>query len=139
MKQRKAFWRYLIPAEVLTSIGLTRIATNILEKARKSAVESSDGGRLAAVYAAQASLERRKGDAVSAIALLKKAVEVAPADEVGIRHVDLAMAYKEKGDYDAATSHFSHALGSLSSEVGHKFKEDVEAQLQQCRQKLRQR
>ena len=136
MKRRAKFWRYILTAEVLTTIGFANMARKLLEKSLKNVLGTDEPHRLAAVYAAQASVEERCGDIAKASALLEKAIEVAPVDEVSLRHFDLAVLQEKQRNYQAAVSHLSMALHLLDSSVSQECREDIQTKLNECREKV---
>lgn len=137
MRRKIKFWRYLIVGQVLAAIGANRLAEWILGRAMTAAVERDDSGGIAAVYSVQAFLEERKSDKRHALALLKKAVEVAPDDEKDSYYCELGMLYKAQGDYPAAVLNLTEALRLLESDASQEYRTRLEAELRECREKAR--
>ncbi len=98
-----------------------------------AALSRGEPAEIASIYAAQASLEELRGDKISAVTLLKKAVE-AQSDEAWYR-CELALLYKDQGDYASAASHLSEALQRLRPDIAMEFRARLEAELLECRRK----
>jgi tetratricopeptide (TPR) repeat protein len=121
-------------AEMCSAIGATRLAEKAIRRASTIAFSGSTPSRIASVYSTEASIAERKGDKTEAIALLKKAVEVAPATEgAAVYHCELGMLYKTRGDNNSAVFHFTEALRLLGPDVSDKYKARVQAELHECR------
>ena len=134
MRKRSKFWRYIVFADLLIKVGALRPAERVLQKAIIAATDQGDRGRLADVYSVQAGLEERKGDKASAQMLLQKATKIAPSDEIGMHHCNLALFYKRHHEYESAETHFVEALRLLAAHY-EDYRDSIEAELRECREK----